>query len=184
MAKLEARSRRRRAVVCLSRPQVTSEVNRSGVDTQVVSCHGYLVFHPFVEQLTVFYISGLVLASFRDGEPPYTYGGLQSMPQPWPPSRGHHEYHVPKRYTNYSLVTRPSLALVLECLKYAKTEPEGLVNLTIKNWRRGRPGNEAMKTMRKSIYFIRNLLRTYIQAQPQTKTPLAPAVPAQLWASR
>ena len=132
-----------------------SEINCSCVHAQVVSCHGYLVFHPFVEQLTVFYISGLVLASFRDGEPPYTYGGLQSMPQPWPPSRGHHEYHVPKRYTNYSLVTRPSLALVLECLKYAKTEPEGLVNLTIKNWRWGRPGNEAMKTMRKSIYFIR-----------------------------
>ena len=66
-----------------------SEVNCSGADLQVVSCHslvprlflsnfsthplgrvwepnyschGCLVFHPFVEQLTVFYISGLVLA--------------------------------------------------------------------------------------------------------------------------
>ena len=41
-----------------------SEVNHSCGDTQVVSCHRYLVvFHPFVEQLTVFHISGLVLAS-------------------------------------------------------------------------------------------------------------------------
>ena len=29
-----------------------SEVNRSGADAQVVSCHCYLViFHPFIEQL-------------------------------------------------------------------------------------------------------------------------------------
>ena len=41
-----------------------SEVNRLGADAQVVSCHRYLaVFHPFIEQLTVFHISGLVLAS-------------------------------------------------------------------------------------------------------------------------
>ena len=41
-----------------------SEVNCSGADGQVVSCHCYLViFHSFVEQLTVFHISGLVLAS-------------------------------------------------------------------------------------------------------------------------
>ena len=41
-----------------------SQVNRSGGDAQVVSCHRYLVvFHPFVEQLTVFHTSGLVLAS-------------------------------------------------------------------------------------------------------------------------
>ena len=41
-----------------------SEVNRSCGDTQVVSCHRYLVvFHPFVEQLTVFHTSRLVLAS-------------------------------------------------------------------------------------------------------------------------
>ena len=34
------------------------EVNQSGVDVQVVFCHCYcVVFHPFVEQLTVFYIS-------------------------------------------------------------------------------------------------------------------------------
>ena len=39
-----------------------SEVNRSDADTQVVSCHCYLVvFHLFVEQLTVFYISGVIL---------------------------------------------------------------------------------------------------------------------------
>ena len=41
-----------------------SEVSRSGTDVQVISSHRYLVvFHPFVEQLTVFHISGLVLAS-------------------------------------------------------------------------------------------------------------------------
>ena len=41
-----------------------SKVNSSGGDVQVVSCHRYLVvFHPFVEQLTVFHTSGLVLAS-------------------------------------------------------------------------------------------------------------------------
>ena len=39
-----------------------SEVNHSDADTQVVSCHCYLVvFHPFAEQLTVFYISGVIL---------------------------------------------------------------------------------------------------------------------------
>ena len=52
MAKLEALARRRRAV--LRAYESTSEVNRSGGDVQVVSCHRYLVvFHPFVEQLTV-----------------------------------------------------------------------------------------------------------------------------------
>jgi len=38
------------------------EVNRSDADMQVVSCHSYLViFHLVFEQLTMFYISGLVL---------------------------------------------------------------------------------------------------------------------------
>ena len=42
-----------------------SKVNCSGADAQVVSCHGYLVvFHPFVEQLTIFHISELVQATF------------------------------------------------------------------------------------------------------------------------
>ena len=41
-----------------------SEVNSSDADAQVVPCHCYLVvFHPFVEELTVFHTSGLVLAS-------------------------------------------------------------------------------------------------------------------------
>ena len=40
-----------------------SEVNSSSADTQVVSCHSYpVVFHPIVEQLTIFHTSGLVLA--------------------------------------------------------------------------------------------------------------------------
>ena len=64
MAKLEALARRHRAVLHLSVHESASEVNRWGGDAQVVSCHRYLVvFHPFVEQLTVFHTSGLVLAS-------------------------------------------------------------------------------------------------------------------------
>ena len=39
-----------------------SEVNRSGTDMQVASCHCHpVVCHPIVDQLIVFYISGLVL---------------------------------------------------------------------------------------------------------------------------
>ena len=64
MAKLEALARRHRAVLRLSVHESASEVNRSSDDTQVVSCHRYLVvFHPFVEQLTVFHTSELVLSS-------------------------------------------------------------------------------------------------------------------------
>ena len=41
-----------------------SKVNCSSADTQIISCHRYLVvYHPFVEQLTVFHTSGLVLPS-------------------------------------------------------------------------------------------------------------------------
>ena len=61
MAKLEALARQRRAVLRLSVHKSASEVNHSGGDAQVVSCHRYL--HPSVEQLTVFHTSGLVLAS-------------------------------------------------------------------------------------------------------------------------
>ena len=64
MAKLEALARQCRAVLCLTVYGSASEVNCSCGDAQVVSCHHYLVvFHPFVEQLTVFHTSGLVLAS-------------------------------------------------------------------------------------------------------------------------
>ena len=64
MAKLEALASRRRAVLRLSVHESTSKVNRSSGDAQVVSCHRYLVvFHLFVEQLTVFHTSGLVLSS-------------------------------------------------------------------------------------------------------------------------
>ena len=62
MAKLEALARRRRAVLRLFVHDSSSEVNRSSGDAQVVSHHRYLVvFHPFVEQLTVFHTSELVL---------------------------------------------------------------------------------------------------------------------------
>ena len=45
-------------------PFTVTEVNHLGADTQVVSCHRYLVvFQPFVEQLTIFHTSGLVLPS-------------------------------------------------------------------------------------------------------------------------
>ena len=60
---LEGLVRRHRAVLRLSVHESTSGVNRSGDDTQVISCHRYLVFHPFVEQLTVFHTSGHLLAS-------------------------------------------------------------------------------------------------------------------------
>ena len=36
-------------------------------------------------------------------------------------------------YGKCSLVPRPSPAPVLDCLQYAKTEPEGLVNLTTRS---------------------------------------------------
>ena len=46
----------------LSFISLLSKVNCSGADAQVVSCHCYpIVFHHFVEQLAVFYISKLVL---------------------------------------------------------------------------------------------------------------------------
>ena len=79
----------RRAVLRLPVHESASEANRSGGDTQVVSCHRYLiVFHPFVEQLTVFHTSGLVLASssiFRVLDL-----DLHSI------ARWHPERHVPK----------------------------------------------------------------------------------------
>ena len=57
----EVWSRRRHAVLCLSCSQVSERNNCINVDKQVVSCHCYLViFHPFVELLTVFYICGLI----------------------------------------------------------------------------------------------------------------------------
>ena len=41
---------------------VLSEVNRSCADALVISCDCYPdIFHPIVEQLTIFYISGLAL---------------------------------------------------------------------------------------------------------------------------
>ena len=55
MAKLEAWSRRHHAVLCLSHPLVSERSKSLGADGQVVPCHGYPVFHPFVEQLTIFY---------------------------------------------------------------------------------------------------------------------------------
>ena len=46
----------------LSFISLLSKVNHLGVDAQVVSCHCYpVVFHAIVDQLTVFYISALVL---------------------------------------------------------------------------------------------------------------------------
>ena len=59
MAKLVALARRRHALLHES----ANEVNRSGGDEQVISCHCYLVFHLYVEQLTVFQTPGLILAS-------------------------------------------------------------------------------------------------------------------------
>ena len=61
MAKFEVLARRRRAVLCLSVHESASEI------AQVVTHKSFLVTvflsHPFVEQLTIFHTSGLVLAS-------------------------------------------------------------------------------------------------------------------------
>ena len=61
-----------------------SEVNRSGDDVQVISCHCYPVFHPLVEQLP----SSISLNSFS------------SLPSP--SILRDHEWHVPERYINYA----------------------------------------------------------------------------------
>ena len=89
MAKLEALARQCRAVLRLSVHESASEVNHSGGDAQVVSCHRYLVvFHPFVEQLhvTVFHTTGLVLVSSSI----FRVLNLHAIVQ-WHPER-----HVPK----------------------------------------------------------------------------------------
>ena len=63
-----------------------SEVNRSGADAQVVSCHRYLVFCWAVNRL------------------PYTWtlSGVVFYPRPQSPSRWHHERYVPKKHVNYA----------------------------------------------------------------------------------
>ena len=61
MAKLEAR--RHRAVLRLSVHESATKVNRSVGDAQVVSCDRLSCLSSFVEQLTVFHTSGLVLVS-------------------------------------------------------------------------------------------------------------------------
>ena len=64
MATLEVLVRQHHAILCLSVHGSASEVIRSGGDMQVISCPRYLViFHPSVEQLTVFHTSGLILVS-------------------------------------------------------------------------------------------------------------------------
>ena len=94
MAKLEELVRRRRVVIHLSVHVLASEVNHSGGDMQVVSCHRYLVvFHPFesfVEQLTVFHTAGLVPMSF------IFRVGLSLTSILHAIARWHPERHVPK----------------------------------------------------------------------------------------
>ena len=91
MAKLEALARRRRAVLRLSVHEPASEVNRSSGDAQVVSYHRYLVvFHPFVEQLTVFHTSELVLRRLLYSE------SWTSISMPSRDTRWHPERQVPK----------------------------------------------------------------------------------------
>ena len=49
-------------VQCCPLPIVFISLLIAGTDTQVASCHCHpVVFHPIVDQLIVFYISGLVL---------------------------------------------------------------------------------------------------------------------------
>ena len=131
MAKLKSLARQRHAVLRLSVHESASKVNRSGGDAQVVSCHRYLVvFHPFVEHLTVFHTSGLVLALSSISESSTT------ISMPCAIARWHPERHMPKG-----------------------------------------------TTMHKPVYFNRKPIadrHTNIQAQAQTKAPLAPAVAARL----
>ena len=92
--KLEALARLCCAVLRLSVRKSVSEVNRSGGDTLVVSCHRYLVvFHPFdsfVEQLTILHTAELILASsiFRVG---LSLTSILHAIARWHPGR-----HVPK----------------------------------------------------------------------------------------
>ena len=67
------------------------KVNRSGADAQVVSCYS-VIFHPFVERLTVFYISGLILQPAALLYPPS------------PPSQYRWHHNVPERYVNYMYI--------------------------------------------------------------------------------
>ena len=91
IVKPEALARRRRAVLRLSVHESASEINRSGGDAQVVSYHRYLVvFHPFVEQLTVFHTSGLVLRRLLSSE------SATSISMPSRDTQWHPERHVPK----------------------------------------------------------------------------------------
>ena len=109
-----------------------SKVNCSGADAQVTSCHRYLVvFHPFVEQLTVFHISELVLTSSS----------------------------ILKTLT--PIVMASWAARAKEVCKLCINPYISIVN-----------------------HYRQTYIYTYIQAQPQTKTPLTPATPAQLWPSR
>ena len=91
MGKHEVLVRWHRAVLRLPIHGSTTEVNRSGGNAQVVSCHGCLVvFHPFVKQLTVFHTSGLVLTSSSILR--VLNFDLHDIVQ-W-----HHERHMPKGY--------------------------------------------------------------------------------------
>ena len=75
----------------LSSSSFLSKVNCSGADVQVISCHCYLVIvHAIVEQLTVFYISGLVLYCLLSSSIFESYVAI---------SQCHHE---PERYANYA----------------------------------------------------------------------------------
>ena len=112
MVKLEARSRRRRAVVCLSPPQVSKRSKSFGCWRASCLLSQLSCLSSFCWTVNcLLYVMDLFWrrSSTIDCEPPYPYGGLQSMRQSWPPLRGHHECHVPKRYENYSLVPRPCM---------------------------------------------------------------------------
>ena len=89
MAKLKLLAKQRRAVLHLPVHESASKVNRSGGDAQVISRRRYLVvFRPFVEELTVFHTSGLVLASSSIFQ--VLELNLHAI------ARWHPEWHVPK----------------------------------------------------------------------------------------
>ena len=140
MVRLEALARQRRAVLRLAVHGSASKVMRSGDDAQVVSCHRYLVvFHPFVEQLTVH------LDTF------------------WCPSSILRVLNLDLHAMRHRAICNGIMSGT--CQKVRKLFISTYISIL-------NPLHTYIHT------HIHTYIHTYIQAQPQTKTPLAPAAPA------
>ena len=117
------RERRRCAVLRLSVHGSASEVDRSVDDAQVVSRHRLSCLSSFVEQLTFFHTSGLVLASSQS-------------------------------------ISSTSVSML------CAIAGDGIMSGT---WQRY---HKPVYFNRKTVTDIHTYIHSYIQAQPQTKTPL------------